>query len=291
MRVSTEIRELDRAPLCLRERLEGRADRAALDVLLGRECGVLVTGLKLRHLERRGPERRLATKDVDGTVMDDREEPGPGIPALAAIARRAAPGGEEGILYDVLGALALPEDPVGQGVRQASVAVIERGERAQIPGGQRAQEGVVGRLLVRHSENCTVGGQGWMKGEKKRPERPASVPYRSFEVLRPGRGADPRYPLGPPLMLSPVALPGTGALDGISDPFPLADPSGRRESCGLRSAAAMRLSTKSPWEEPTLSTSCAAFSTARPRSVNRSRGAAPPPTPIPCAIGHRSHPR
>jgi len=47
------------------------------------------------------------------------------------------------------------------------------------------------------------------------------VPYRSFEALRPGRGADPRYPLGPPLMLSPVALPGTGALDGISDPFPL----------------------------------------------------------------------
>jgi len=25
------------------------------------------------------------------------------------------------------------------------------------------------------------------------------VPYRSFEALRPGRGADPRYPLGPPL--------------------------------------------------------------------------------------------
>src|SRR5882672_1174753 len=66
-------------------------------------------------------------------------------------------------------------------------------------------------------------------GGRKRPERPASVPDRSFKVLRPGRGADPRYPLGPPLMLSPVALPGTGALDGISDPFPLADPSGREE--------------------------------------------------------------
>jgi len=25
------------------------------------------------------------------------------------------------------------------------------------------------------------------------------VPYRSFEALRPGRGADPRFPLGPPL--------------------------------------------------------------------------------------------
>jgi len=34
---------------------------------------------------------------------------------------------------------------------------------------------------------------------KKRPERPASVPYRCFEAQRPGRGADPRYPLGPPL--------------------------------------------------------------------------------------------
>jgi len=25
------------------------------------------------------------------------------------------------------------------------------------------------------------------------------VPYRCFEAQRPGRGADPRYPLGPPL--------------------------------------------------------------------------------------------
>jgi len=25
------------------------------------------------------------------------------------------------------------------------------------------------------------------------------VPDRSFKALRPGRGADPRYPLGPPL--------------------------------------------------------------------------------------------
>jgi hypothetical protein len=30
-------------------------------------------------------------------------------------------------------------------------------------------------------------------------------------------------------MLSPVALPGTGVLDGISDPFPLTVPSGREE--------------------------------------------------------------
>src|SRR6266508_522911 len=79
----------------------------------------------------------------------------------------------------------------------------------------------------------------------KRPERPASVPYRSFKVLRPGRGADPRYPLGPPLMLSPVALPGNVDLDGISDPFPLADPSGQTEIYGVPTCRAINLSTKS----------------------------------------------
>src|SRR6266513_5602127 len=84
-----------------------------------------------------------------------------------------------------------------------------------------------------------------MVGEKKRPERPASVPYRSFKALRSGRGADPRFPLGPPLMLSPVALPGTGALDGISDPFPLADPSGHEEIYGSLADRATDLSTKS----------------------------------------------
>src|SRR5438046_6659002 len=102
-----------------------------------------------------------------------------------------------------------------------------------------------------------------MVGEKKRPERPASVPYRSFEALRPGRGADPRYPLGPPLMLSPVALPGTGALDGISDPFPLADPSGREEIYGPPSRRATDLSTKSRRRHEHLSTTSPRFSPIR----------------------------
>src|SRR5207244_2517687 len=90
---------------------------------------------------------------------------------------------------------------------------------------------------------CTTGeGRG---GLEKCPERPTSVPCRCFEAQRPGRGADPRYPLGPPLMLSPVALPGTGALDGISDPFPLADPSGQRRIYEASAVAATELSTNS----------------------------------------------
>src|SRR5206468_12607135 len=99
---------------------------------------------------------------------------------------------------------------------------------------------------------------------KKRPERPASVPYRSFKVLRPGRGADPRYPLGPPLMLSPVALPGTGAVDGISDPFPLADPSGQREIYVRWLGEATNLSTKSRPSSAMFSTTFTAF----PRRVH-----------------------
>src|SRR5438067_4102057 len=99
--------------------------------------------------------------------------------------------------------------------------------------------------------------------DKKRPERPASVPCRSFEALQPGRGADPRYPLGPPLMLSPVALPGTGALDGISDPFPLADPSGREEIYGPLTDRATDLSTKTRRDRRILSTTSRGFSTVR----------------------------
>src|SRR2546426_6165341 len=78
----------------------------------------------------------------------------------------------------------------------------------------------------------------------------------------------PRYPLGPPLMLSPVALPGTGALDGISDPFPLTVPSGREEIYSATWRADNPLfhgpSAKS-------STNAARFST-RHRQQEKSRG-------------------
>jgi hypothetical protein len=79
-------------------------------------------------------------------------------------------------------------------------------------------------------ENCTDGVQRRMRGTRKRPERTAYVPCHCIDAQQPGRGADPRYPLGPPLMLSPVALQGTGVVDGISDPFPLTVPSGREET-------------------------------------------------------------
>src|SRR2546430_10247798 len=101
-------------------------------------------------------------------------------------------------------------------------------------------------------------------GKKKRPERPASVPYRSFKALRSGRGADPRFPLGPPLMLSPVALPGNVDLDGISDPFPLADPSGQEEIYGVLRCQAINLSTKSRPMRSILSTNSGAY----PRRIN-----------------------
>src|SRR5205085_2330161 len=247
--VAAEICELDRPALRLRQAFESFADGPMFDVLLGGERRVIVTRLGFGHLERRRPEGRLATEDINGTVVDDRQEPGTWVAALAAVAPRSPPGRQERILDDVLRGLALPEDPVGQRVRQTPVAVVKRGEGAQIPGGKRRQEGVIGRLLIRHYEKMygrrTGADVGRRSRKRKRPERPASVPCRSFKALRPGRGADPRYPLGPPLMLSPVALPGNDALDGISDPFPLADPSGQEEIYGVISCQAINLSTKS----------------------------------------------
>src|SRR3989441_5557218 len=82
-----------------------------------------------------------------------------------------------------------------------------------------------------------------MRDDKMRPERTASVPCHCIDAQQPGGGADPRYPLGPPLMLSPVALPGTAALDGISGPVPLADPSGRDETYGRPAGETTGLST------------------------------------------------
>src|SRR2546428_7643784 len=120
---------------------------------------------------------------------------------------------------------------------------------------------------------CTEGEQTRMWrgrfGEKKRPERPASVPYRCFEAQRPGRGSDPRYPLGPPLMLSPVALPGIVTLDGISGPIPLADPSGRRETYGALARPGNGLIHELA---PGVSTTSGVFSTAHPPSINSGRG-------------------
>src|SRR5207247_9192084 len=85
------------------------------------------------------------------------------------VARGAWPGRQERVLDGVFGGFALAEDPIGQGVREAPVAVVQRGEGTQIPRGERSQEGVVGRLKLRHYEKCTVDGQGWMWGKKSVP--------------------------------------------------------------------------------------------------------------------------
>lgn len=141
------------------------------------------------------------------------------------------------------------EGPCGtdREVRPHVVATSEPHRKKEIPP-------VQGRPLLRRDTH-----------RKKRPERPASVPDRCIDGQRPGRGADPRFPLGPPLMLSPVALPGTAALDGILGPVPLADPSGRGEhTARLRGAQSSypRLARRS-------STKRGEFSTGREHAPTR----------------------
>src|ERR671935_277860 len=79
--------------------------------------------------------------------------------------------------------------------------------------------------------------------KKKRPERTTSVPCHCIDAQQPGRGADPRYPLGPPLMLSPVALPEPKPLMESRVSVPLIVPSGQEETYGPPSRPTIGLST------------------------------------------------
>src|SRR5439155_13101391 len=83
--------------------------------------------------------------------------------------------------------------------------------------------------------------------EKKRPERTTSVPCHCIDGQWPGRGADPRYPLGPPLMLSPVALPEPMPLMESLASVPLIVPSGQGEPYRPLIRLPRALSTP-PWE-------------------------------------------
>ena len=159
MRVAAEVRELDRPALRLGQRFKDLAHGPVFNVLFGGERRVFIAGLGFGHLERRRPERGLAAEDVDGAMVDDRKEPGARVAPVAAVAAGAPPCREERVLDDVFRGFALAEDPIGQGVREAPIAVVQRGEGAQVPRGERSQEGVVGRLLFRHYEKCTVDGQ------------------------------------------------------------------------------------------------------------------------------------
>ena len=149
--VPAEVRELDRAALRLRETLERGAHRLVLDVALGGLRGVVIRGALGGRLKGRRAEGRLAPEDVDGAVVDDRHQPAADVAALAPVARRPAPGRDVRVVDDVLRGLALAQDPVGERVGQAAVAVVEGRERTEIALGQRHDQDVV-RLVgsVRH---------------------------------------------------------------------------------------------------------------------------------------------
>jgi len=149
-------------------------------------------------------------------VVDDGHQPTANVAALASVGRGATPGGDVRIVNDVLRRLALAEDPVRERVGQAAVAVIERREGSQIALGERDDDDVV-RLVggVRHCDDCTDGVQGRMRRQKASRAN-CSVPCHCIDAQQ--LAVEPILDiLSDPLMLSPVALPGTGALDGISD--------------------------------------------------------------------------
>src|SRR5690348_10219802 len=113
--------------------------------------------------------------------MDDREEPPANVAALGAVARGAAPGRDEAVVHHVLGRLGLAEDPVGERVGDATVAVVEDSERRQIAAGEGGDQGVVRQGLVGHPDECTEAVQRrmwrWGIAEKARKRSvPSELP-------------------------------------------------------------------------------------------------------------------
>ena len=158
--------------------------------------------------------------------------------------------------------------------RRPSVLEGSRGPEVRLASATIRSRQVVG-VFGLSCEDCTDrSSAGEM--EKKVPSELHSAPA----TPRCRGGVEPiPIPLGPPLMLSPVALQGTGVVDGISDPFPLTVPSGREETYLARQRAGKPLIHRSMTNS---STNPPRFSTgrrqrtrpeaARPGAQEKSRG-------------------
>jgi hypothetical protein len=91
-------------------------------------------------VERVGASALLAANDVDGAAVDDHEDPGVRGCALGAITRRAAPDGEERLLYGILGQRPVAQDSQREGVGAPAVEVVEPGEPMLASGGGLCDE-------------------------------------------------------------------------------------------------------------------------------------------------------
>ena len=84
---------------------------------------------------------------VDRAVADDAQGPGADAAARAVEARAAAPDRDQRLLGHVLGGLAVADDPVGERVGGAAVAVVEDLEGERVLGRNERHQVLVGQAL------------------------------------------------------------------------------------------------------------------------------------------------
>ena len=113
--------------------------------------GVLEARLLLGHrLQLEADGRRaagVAAQHVDRPVAHDAQQPCAHAAARAVEAGAAAPHGQEGLLGDVLRHAPVADDPVGERVGRAAVAVVDDLERARVLALDERHQVLVGEAL------------------------------------------------------------------------------------------------------------------------------------------------
>ena len=116
------------------------------------------TGLRLL-LERLRPSRLLATHEVDGSPVDEREDPGSCLRPLGDEAGGRPPDGEESVLHGVFGEGGVADDAKRKPVGHSAEAVVELRERTVIPPREQGDEG-----FIREVGKVTVGSGAFAHG-------------------------------------------------------------------------------------------------------------------------------
>jgi hypothetical protein len=147
LREPAEVGQLKRLPLLVGQPPQGLLHARALEP---EPCLVLgQVGARLRgRLEWLRAARLLAADDVDGTPVNDREDPGACLGPLRNEARGRPPDGEKGILDRVFGQCGIANYAQGETVGDVSEAIVELRKRAVIRPRDERDERLIGEMSV-----------------------------------------------------------------------------------------------------------------------------------------------
>src|SRR5215210_3430970 len=135
------------------------------------------TSVRSGASKRSSTTSSVALQPVDGSVVDDPEDPGAHAPARLVVPQAIAPDRQERLLHDILRRGLAAGDPVGERVRRPAVAVIEQLERARILALHELHHLFVRQIadVMRHSEVPT----------RERPSRMCRLaPQALLDVVR-----------------------------------------------------------------------------------------------------------